>query len=54
MKKFINKYEDMIDEMLTGFSAANCDKEVIKEFPDIKGEQIAACPDCASDISEFD
>ncbi|MEI7616919.1 MAG: dihydroxyacetone kinase subunit DhaK [Actinomycetota bacterium] len=26
MKKFINSYDDMIEEMLTGFAAANCDK----------------------------
>lgn len=26
MKKFINKYDNMIDEMLSGFVAANCDK----------------------------
>ncbi len=30
MKKFINAYENMIDEMLTGFTAANRDKVVRK------------------------
>ena len=26
MKKFINAYDNMIEEMLAGFVAANCDK----------------------------
>ena len=30
------------------------DKEIIGEFPDLTGEQVAACLDYARDLSEFE
>jgi len=41
--------------LILGYLAAGKDfEEIIKEFPDLTKEQIAACLDYARDLSEFD
>ena len=41
--------------LILGYLAAgNTSEEIIKEFPDLKREQIAACLDYARDLSEFE
>jgi len=41
--------------LILGYLAAGSTvREIIKEFPDIKKEQIAACLDYARDLSEFE
>ncbi|MDZ7838790.1 MAG: DUF433 domain-containing protein [Actinomycetota bacterium] len=41
--------------LILGYLAAGSTaEEIIKEFPDIKKEQIAACLDYARDLSEFE
>ena len=41
--------------LILGYLAAGSTvKEIIKEFPDIKKEQISACLDFARDLSEFE
>lgn len=41
--------------LILGYLAAGKDfEEIIKEFPDLTKEQIAACLDYARDLSEFE
>jgi len=41
--------------LILGYLAAGNDfEEIIKEFPDLTKEQIAACLDYARDLSEFE
>jgi uncharacterized protein (DUF433 family) len=41
--------------LILGYLAAGSTfKDVIREFPDLKPEQIAACLDYARDLSEFE
>jgi len=41
--------------LILGYLAAGYTiEEIIKEFPDLKKEQIAACLDYARDLSEFE
>jgi uncharacterized protein (DUF433 family) len=41
--------------LILGYLAAGSTiKEIIKEFPGVKKEQIAACIDYARDLSEFE
>jgi uncharacterized protein (DUF433 family) len=41
--------------LILGYLAAgNTIEEIIKEFPDLKKEQIAACLDYARELSEFE
>lgn len=41
--------------LILGYLAAGYDTErIIAEFPDINGEQIAACLDYARDLAEFE
>lgn len=41
--------------LILGYLAAGkTRKEIIKEFPDLKEEQIAACLDYARELSEFE
>jgi uncharacterized protein (DUF433 family) len=41
--------------LILGYLAAGSDPEsIIKEFPDINREQIAACLDYARELAEFD
>ena len=36
------------------FAAGNTVEQIIQEFPDLNREQISACLDFASDLSEFE
>jgi uncharacterized protein (DUF433 family) len=53
-KPRINGTRIPVSLILGYLAAGNTVKEIIKEFPDIKKEQIAACLDYARDLSEFE
>jgi uncharacterized protein (DUF433 family) len=36
------------------YAAGDTAEQILKEFPDLKEEQVAACLDCARDLAEFE
>ncbi len=53
-KPRINGTRIPVSLILGYLAAGNSFDEIIKEFPDITREQIAACLDYARDLSEFE
>lgn len=53
-KPRINGTRIPVSLILGYLAAGNSYDEIIKEFPDITKEQIAACLDYARDLSEFE
>lgn len=53
-KPRINGTRIPVSLILGYLAAGNSYNEIIKEFPDITREQIAACLDYARDLSEFE